>query len=83
MGLILNLMAETDKPLSELAAELPPYTIVKDKYELLAGPNWPSAFAALRAAWPEAVADRPTACGWTGPTAGCTSAAATPSRWCG
>ena len=32
MGLILNLMAETGKKLSELVAELPAYHIVKDKY---------------------------------------------------
>ena len=32
MGLILNLMAETGKRLSELVAELPAYHIVKDKY---------------------------------------------------
>ena len=31
MGLILNLMAETGKKLSELVAELPTYHIVKDK----------------------------------------------------
>src|SRR5207248_10775937 len=32
MGLILNLLAVTAKKLSELVAELPAYTIVKDKY---------------------------------------------------
>src|SRR5262249_12526439 len=32
MGLILNLMAETGQPLSQLVAGLPSYTIVKDKY---------------------------------------------------
>src|SRR5207248_10160457 len=36
MGLILNLMAETGKKLSELVAELPSYHIVKDKYTLSA-----------------------------------------------
>ena len=32
MGLILNLLAETGKKLSEVVAELPAYHIVKDKY---------------------------------------------------
>src|SRR5713226_1029736 len=32
MGLILNLMAETGRKLSDLVAELPEYHIVKDKY---------------------------------------------------
>jgi phosphomannomutase len=34
MGLVLNLMADTGKKLSELVAELPAYHIVKDKYEV-------------------------------------------------
>ena len=34
MGLILNLMAETGRKLSELVAELPAYHIVKDKYSV-------------------------------------------------
>src|SRR5262245_49892732 len=34
MGLILNLMADTGKKLSDLVAELPAYHIVKDKYEV-------------------------------------------------
>src|SRR5262249_44450889 len=32
MGLILNLLAETGKPLSALVADLPAYTIIQDKY---------------------------------------------------
>jgi phosphomannomutase len=56
MGLILSLMAETNKPLSKLAAALPPYTIVKDKYEL-SRERLAAGFAALRARWPDAVAD--------------------------
>jgi phosphomannomutase len=56
MGLILNLMADTGKKLSELAAELPVYHIVKDKYtverEKLA-----KLFDALQARWPEASAN--------------------------
>jgi phosphomannomutase len=57
MGLVLQLMADTGKTLSELVAELPSYTIVKDKYtvprELL-----PKLNAALEARWPEAKANR-------------------------
>ena len=33
-ALILNLMAETKKSLSQLTDELPVYTIIKDKYEV-------------------------------------------------
>ena len=46
MGLILNLMAETGKKLSELVAELPAYHIVKDKYTLPAE-DLPSSYDAL------------------------------------
>jgi phosphomannomutase len=53
MGLILNLMAETGKKLSELVAELPAYTIIKDKYEV-GKEHLPELFAKLRARWPEA-----------------------------
>ncbi len=53
MGMILSLMAETNKPLSQLAAELPSYTIVKDKYEL-PREKLPAALAALRRRWPDA-----------------------------
>jgi phosphomannomutase len=54
MGMILSLMAETNQPLSRLAAELPTYSIVKDKYEL-SREKLPAAFAALRKRWPGAV----------------------------
>ncbi len=57
MGLILNLMAETSKKLSELVAELPPYHIVKDKYTV-SRERLPELFAALEQRWPEAKADR-------------------------
>ena len=57
MGLVLNLMAETGKKLSELAAELPAYHIVKDKYAV-ARERLPELFVALEARWPEAKADR-------------------------
>ena len=57
MGLILNLMAETGKKLSELVAELPTYHIVKDKYTVTRE-RLPELFAALAKRWPEAKADR-------------------------
>jgi phosphomannomutase len=53
MGLILSLMAERGKSLAQLAAELPAYTIVKDKYDL-PRERLPAAFQALRTRWPEA-----------------------------
>jgi phosphomannomutase len=57
MGLLLQLLAETGKTLSQLVAGLPSYAIVKDKYtvtrELL-----PRLNAALEARWPEAKANR-------------------------
>jgi phosphomannomutase len=53
MGLILSLMAETGQSLSQLAAGLPGYTIVKDKYEL-PREQLPAGYQALRARWPEA-----------------------------
>lgn len=57
MGLILQLLADTGKKLSEIVAELPSYTIVKDKYELprevLANVN-----AALEKRWPDAAPNR-------------------------
>jgi phosphomannomutase len=56
MGLILSLMAETGKRLSQLAAELPAYTIVKEKY-VLPREKLPAAFSALKARWPDATAD--------------------------
>lgn len=57
MGLILNLMAETGKKLSELTAELPTYHVVKDKYTV-ERERLPDLFAALTKRWPEAKADR-------------------------
>ncbi len=57
MGLILNLMAETGKKLSELVAELPTYHIVKDKYTV-ERERLPDLFAALTKRWPEARTDR-------------------------
>jgi phosphomannomutase len=57
MGLILNLMAETGKKLSELADELPHYHIVKDKYTV-PRERLPALFEQLPRRWPEAATDR-------------------------
>jgi phosphomannomutase len=57
MGLILNLMAEANKKLSELVAELPKYWIVKDKYRVDQD-RLPKLFAALTSHWPDAKANR-------------------------
>jgi phosphomannomutase len=57
MALVLNLMAETGRKLSELVAELPAYHIVKDKYTV-PRERLPALFAALPARWPEAAVDR-------------------------
>jgi phosphomannomutase len=56
IGLILNLMAETGKKLSELAAELPAYTIVKDKYTV-ARDRLPALFKTLEKQWSKARAN--------------------------
>lgn len=53
IGLVLNLMAATGKKLSQLVAELPAYSIVKDKYGVPAD-RLPALYAALRKRWPEA-----------------------------
>lgn len=57
MGLILNLLAETGKKLSELVAELPSYFIVKEKIGL-DKQQLPRLFEALERRWPEAARDR-------------------------
>jgi phosphomannomutase len=56
MALILQLMADTGKKLSELVAELPAYTIVKDKYTL-AREALPRLNQTLTARWPDALAN--------------------------
>jgi phosphomannomutase len=56
MGLILNLMAETGKKLRELVAELPAYSIIKDKY-VVGKERLPELFRKLRARWPETTAN--------------------------
>lgn len=53
MGLILNLLAERGRTLSELVAELAAYTIVKDKYAV-APSRLPELYDALQRRWPEA-----------------------------
>lgn len=57
MGLVLNLMAETGRKLSELVADLPVYHIVKDKYTV-PRERLPELFASLTKRWPEAGVDR-------------------------
>jgi phosphomannomutase len=57
MGLVLNLMAETGRKLSELVAELPAYHIVKDKYNVSAE-RLPELFQALEKTWHEAAPNR-------------------------
>ena len=57
MAMILNLMAETNRTLSELAAELPVYHIVKEKYAV-ARDRLPALFEALTRKWPDAKVNR-------------------------
>lgn len=57
MALVLQLLADTGKKLSEVVAELPCYTIVKDKYTVPRD-RLPKLNAALEARWPEAKANR-------------------------
>ncbi len=57
IGLILQLLAETRKRLSELVAELPRYHIVKSKYQIDRD-RLPGLFATLTTRWPQAKADR-------------------------
>src|SRR5262249_34153055 len=56
IGLILNLMAETGKKLSELAAGLPSYHIVKEKYHV-DRERLPELFTALKTHWSDVVAN--------------------------
>jgi phosphomannomutase len=53
MGLILNLLADTGKRLSELVAELPAYEIVKTKCQLEPD-QWKKRISTLLSRWPEA-----------------------------
>lgn len=56
MALILSLMAETSRKLSELIAELPAYVIVKEKHPIDRAQLAP-LYDRLRGRWPEAKAD--------------------------
>jgi phosphomannomutase len=56
MGLVLNLMAETGRKLSELADALPAYHIVKDKYTV-SRERLPELFRALPGRFPGAKAN--------------------------
>jgi len=57
MSLILNLMAESKKSLSELVAELPAYHIVKDKYTIDRD-RLSTLFEAIERNWSDAAANR-------------------------
>ena len=57
IALILQLLAETGKPLSALASELPSYAIVKAKLDRPRA-SLDAAYAALQSTFPDAVADR-------------------------
>jgi phosphomannomutase len=53
MALILSLMAEDRKPVSQLVAELPRYAMLKTKFTV-PKEKLPAALAAMRARWPDA-----------------------------
>jgi phosphomannomutase len=57
MGLILSLMAETGKKLSQLVSDLPHYAIVKDKYTA-DRERLPKLFDKLTAHWPGTTVNR-------------------------
>jgi phosphomannomutase len=56
MGLILSLMAEEGKPLSQLVAELPRYAMLKTKFTV-SRERLPAAFDNLQKRWPDAAKD--------------------------
>jgi phosphomannomutase len=56
MAMVLDLLAQTKITLSALVAQLPAYTIVKDKYAV-ARERLPALYAALEKRWPEAKAN--------------------------
>lgn len=59
MALVLDLMAETGRPLSALVDELPKYVMVKEKYEVAAGsPPIADIFEAIARAHGDARVDR-------------------------
>jgi phosphomannomutase len=55
MALVLSLIAEEDRPLSAIVAELPQYVIQKDKYTVAAD-RLPALYSAMRRGYPEATA---------------------------
>jgi phosphomannomutase len=57
MGLILNLLADSGRSVSELVGELPAYSIVKSKYEV-DQKGLPALFANLQNRWPAATVNR-------------------------
>src|SRR5262249_54687446 len=57
MGLVLNLLADTGRKLSELVADLPAYHIVKDKYTV-ARDRLAGLFVSLEKRWSEARVNR-------------------------
>jgi phosphomannomutase len=56
MALILSLMADDRKPVSQLVAELPRYDMLKTKFTVPTE-RLPAALAAMRAKWPDASAN--------------------------
>jgi phosphomannomutase len=56
MALILTLMAEEKKTVSQLVAELPQYAMLKTKYTV-PKEKLPAALAAMQARWPDATAN--------------------------
>ena len=56
MGLILSLLAEERKPLSQLVAELPQYAMLKTKFTV-PREKLSRALAAIRDRWPDARTD--------------------------
>lgn len=57
MAFILSLMAEEQKPFSQLVAELPHYAMLKTKYTV-SRERLPAAMESLRAHWPDARVNR-------------------------
>ena len=57
MAMVLQLLADRGTTLSQIVADLPSYTIVKDKYTI-AKELLPKLNAALEARWPEAMPNR-------------------------
>lgn len=56
MALVLSLLAEENRPLSQIVQALPKYVIQKDKYDL-AAEKLPALFQSLRKKYPDAVAN--------------------------